>query len=162
MLSEHYLGQVRARWTAVADLVFEVAADGDGRPKVLGREGGRHVELRVTRDNEPASEPDILFIGHAFWDIPRLLELAESGGELPSEEAALIGTRIASARPGPWSAFIESDGGTGGSDVIRISEIDSEVDMYLWIDAKLAPAAVFRFVAEARQDVAALLAATRD
>jgi len=33
--------------------------------------------------------------------------------------------------------------------------------MYLWIGQDLAPSAIFRFVAEARQDVPALLAATR-
>ena len=69
--------------------------------------------------------------------------------------------RISSARPGHWTPFIESDGGIGGCDVIRVSEGDSEADMYLWLGPDLAPSAVFRFVAEARRDLPALLAATR-
>jgi hypothetical protein len=68
---------------------------------------------------------------------------------------------LASASPGPWTAFIESDGEIGGSDVIRVSESDSEADMYLWMGLDPAPSAIFRFVAEACQDVSALLAATR-
>ena len=80
---------------------------------------------------------------------------------MSAEDAAGIGMRIASASPGPWSAFIESDGGIGGSDVIRVSESDSEADMYLWIGRELAPSDVFRFVAAARQDLPALLAAIR-
>jgi hypothetical protein len=59
-------------------------------------------------------------------------------------------------------AFIESDGGIGGSDVIRVSESDSEADMYLWMGTALASSAIFRFVAEGRQDVPAVLAAVRE
>jgi hypothetical protein len=88
-------------------------------------------------------------------------ESLDTGGPLSVEDAAEIGSRIASASPGPWTAFIESDGGTGGCDVIRVSESDDEADLYLWIGLDLAPSAIFRFVAEARQDVPALLAATR-
>lgn len=43
----------------------------------------------------------------------------------------------------------------------RVSESDGEADMYLWMGADLAPAAVFRFVAAARQDRPGLLAAAR-
>ena len=87
--------------------------------------------------------------------------MLESGSQLSAEDAAGIGLRVASASPGPWTAFIESDGGIGGSDVIRVSESDSEADMYLWMGQDVAPSEIFRFVAEARQDVSALLAATR-
>jgi hypothetical protein len=80
---------------------------------------------------------------------------------LPAEDVGGIGTRIASASPGSWTAFIGSDGGIGGSDVIRVSEGDGEADMYLWLGPDLAPSAVYRFVAEARQDLPAPLAAAR-
>lgn len=128
---------------------------------VLARQGASQAELRVTRDVDPASDGDVLFVGHAFLDIPRLLEVLESGSPLPAGDAGGIDSRLASASPGPWTAFIESDGGIGGSDVIRVSESDSEADMYLWMGPDPAPSAIFRFVAEARQDVPALLAATR-
>lgn len=49
----------------------------------------------------------------------------------------------------------------GGDSVIVVSESDSEADMYLWMGPDLASSEIFRFVAEARQDVPALLAATR-
>jgi hypothetical protein len=161
MISGLYLDGIRARWEAVRDIAIEIASGSDGHAKVQARHGASQAELRVTRDGGPASDGDVLFIGHAFSDIPRLLEALESGSLLSAEDAAGIGLRLASASPGPWTAFIESDGGIGGSDVIRVSESDSEADMYLWMGPDLAPSAIFRFVAEARQDVPALLAATR-
>lgn len=161
MISEPYLDEIRARWEAVRDLAIEIASGSDGHAKVLARLGASQGELRVRRDGDPASDGDVLFVGHAFSDVPRLLEALESGSQLSAEDAAGIGLRVASASPGPWTAFIESDGGIGGSDVIRVSESDSEADMYLWVGQDLAPSEIFRFVAEARQDVPALLAATR-
>jgi hypothetical protein len=161
MISEQYLDEVRARWEAVRDIAIEIADGSDGHAKILTRHGARQVELRVTREGDPTGDGDVLFVGHAFSDIPRLLEALESGSLLSAEDAAGIGMRIASASQGPWTAFIESDGGIGGCDVIRVSESDSEGDMYLWMGTDLAPSAVFRFVAEARQDLPALLAAAR-
>lgn len=160
MISGPYLDGIRARWEAVRDIAIEIASGHDGLAAVLARHGASQVELRVTRDEDPAGDGDVLFIGHAFSDIPRLLEALESGRLLPSEDAAGIGLRLASASPGPWTAFIESDGGIGGCDVIRVSESDSEADMYLRMGPDLASSEIFRFVAEARQDVPALLAAT--
>lgn len=161
MISGPYLDEIRARWGAVRDIAVEIAGGPDGHAKLLAGHGASQVELRVMREGDPAGDGDVLFVGHAFSDIPRLLEVLESGGLLPAEDAAGIGMRIASASPGPWTAFIESDGGIGGSDVIRVSESDSEADMYLWMGPDLAPSAVYRFVAEARQDLPALLAAAR-
>lgn len=160
MISGPYLDEINARWEAVRDIAIEIAGDSDAHVMVLARHGANQVELRVTRDGDPANDGDVLFIAHAFSDIPRLLETLQSGSSLPAEDAAEIGLRLASASPGPWTAFIESDGGIGGSDVIRVSESDSEADMYLWLGADLAPSAIFRFVAEACQDGPALLAAT--
>jgi hypothetical protein len=161
MLSEPYLDEIKARWEAVRDIAVEIAGGPDGRARLLAGHGASQVELRVMREGDPAGDGDVLFVGHAFSDIPRLLGALASGSPLPAEDAAGIGMRIASASPGPWTAFIESDGGIGGSDVIRVSESDSEADMYLWMGPDLAPSAVYRFVAEARQDLPALLAAAR-
>jgi hypothetical protein len=161
MLQEPYLAEIRARWEAIHDPAVEIARGPDCRARLLVGRGVGQAELRVTREGDPAGDGDVLFVGHAFSDIPRLLGVLESGSLLSAEDAAGIVTRIASASPGPWTAFIESDGGVGGSDVIRVSESDSEPDMYLWMGADLAPSAVFSFVAEARQDLPALLAAAR-
>lgn len=162
MISGPYLDGIRTRWEAVRDIKVDIAGGCNSHAKVvLTRPGASSSELRVTRDGDPASDGDVLFIGHAFSDVPRLLEALESGSHLSAEDAAGIGARLAAASPGPWTAFIESDGGLGGCDVVRVSESDDEADMYLWIGSDLAPSAVFRFVAEARQDVPALLAATR-
>jgi hypothetical protein len=120
------------------------------------------VELRITREVAQASAGDLLFAGHAFSDIPRLLKAFISDNPLSSEYAREIDMRIASASPAPWTEFIESDGGLAGSDVIRVSESDAEADMYLWMGANLAPSSVYRFVAGARQDVPTLLAAVRE
>ena len=161
MLSGPYLDEIRARWEAVRDIAVEIATGSDGHAKLLAGHAASQVELCVTRDGDPASDGDVLFIGHAFLDIARLLEVVESGSLLSGEDAVAIGLRIASASPGLWTAFIESEGGIGGCDVIRVNEGDCEADMYLWMGSDLAPSAIFRFVAEARQDVPALLAATR-
>lgn len=161
MLSEPYLDEIRARWEAVRDIGVEIAGGPDGHANLLAGHAPSQVELRVRREGDPASDGDVLFVGHAFSDIPRLLGALGSGSSLPAEYADGIGMRIPSAGPGPWTAFIESDGGIGGSDVIRVSESDSEPDMYLWLGLDLAPSAVYRFVAKARQDLPALLAAAR-
>lgn len=129
MITGSYLGEIRARCEGVRDLVIEIADGSDGRAKVLARRGASVVELRVMRDGDPAGDGDVLFIGHVFSDIPRLLEALETGSHLSAEDVALIRMRIAAASPGPWTPFIESEGGIGGSDVIRVSESDSEADM---------------------------------
>jgi hypothetical protein len=122
MIDGRYLQEIRGRWEAVRDMTVEVISSRDGRTKLLLRHGVTSAELRVTREGEPAADGDVLFVGHAFSDIPRLLVALESGSHLPAEETGDIGSRVASASPGPWTAFMESDGGTGGSDVIRVSE----------------------------------------
>jgi hypothetical protein len=161
MISEPYADEIRVRWEAVRDMAIDIATGRDGQAKILVRHGASQVELRVTRDGDPAGDGDVLFVGHAFSDIPRLLGALESDSALPAEDATEIGMRIASASPGPWMVFLESDGGMGGDSVIVVSESDSEADMYLWMGRDLAPSAIYRFVAEARQDLPALLAAAR-
>src|SRR5690348_302847 len=128
MISEPYADEIRARWEAVRDMAVEIATGPDGHAKILVRHDASQVELRVTRDGDPAGDGDVLFVGHAFSDVPRLLGVLASGGLLPAEDAAGIGMRIASASPGPWMVFLESDGGMGGDSVIVVSESDSEAD----------------------------------
>jgi hypothetical protein len=161
MISEPYADEIRARWEAVRDIAIEIVTDPDGNAKIVVGLGASQAELRITRNGDPAGDGDVLFVGHAFSDIPRLLDALASGSPLPAEDATEIGIRIASASPGPWVVFLESDGGMGGDSVIVVSESDSEADIYLWLGPDPAPSAIFLFVAEARQDLPALLAAAR-
>lgn len=144
------LGNLQLRWEVTPSHV-----------KLHLRTEASDQELRVTREADPASPQDVEFVGHAFADVPRLIE-ALDGHALDADAVAAIDRRIRAASPGPWTPVIESEGGSGGSDVIRVSEDDNEADMYLWVGSDLAPSAVFRFVAEARQDIPALLAAASE
>lgn len=101
MLSEPYLDEIRARWEAVRDVAVEIAGGPDGHAKLLAGRAANRVELRVRRERDPAGDGDVLFVGHAFSDIPRLLGALRSGRPLSAEDADGIGTRIASASPGP-------------------------------------------------------------
>lgn len=70
MIGGPYLDGIRARWEAVRDIAIEIASGSDGHAKVLASHGASQVELRVTRDGDPAGDGDVLFVGHAFTDIP--------------------------------------------------------------------------------------------
>jgi len=161
MTMESYLDEIQARLVGIRGITAEVVSDPGGNAKILADAGGRREELRVMRDLQTAGNGDVLFVGHAFSDVERLLEVVRSGTHLSVEDAAEIAIRITTASPGPWTAFIESDGGQAGCDVIRVSESDDEPDMYLWIGSDLASSAIFRFAAAARQDIPALLAFAR-
>jgi hypothetical protein len=156
-MNESDLRAAEVRVEAVADLEMEVAEGADGRVRIVGRLGDEEVEIRVRRDLESAGEGDIRFVAGALADLRRLLRVVRSGEQLTPGEFASIESRVEAASPGPWTAFIETDGGQAGCDVIRISERDNQPDMYMWIGSDLAPSPVFRLVAAARQDIPALL-----
>jgi hypothetical protein len=115
--------------------------------------------MRLTRDLQPASANDVTFVSAARQDIQRLIAALRLGDAVGDHELAEIERRCRAASPGPWQAFLESDGGIGGSSVIRVSDDDDELDLYLWIGKDLAPDADFEFVASAREDIPRLLAA---
>jgi hypothetical protein len=98
-----------------------------------------------------------MFIGHSRADAEALLASIEGPERLSGEQLRLITQRFTQASPGPWTAFIEADGGLGGCDVIRVSESDEEPDLYLWFGGDLAPSADFRFVAAAREELPAAI-----
>ncbi|HEY3718477.1 MAG TPA: hypothetical protein VGL39_28485 [Jatrophihabitantaceae bacterium] len=132
--------------------------EAEGQPVILVRrltEDG--VTLRVTRDHSPALEEDVRFIAHAGQDVNYLVARLRDGRRGPMARIEEIETRCRLASPGPWRAFLESDGGIGGSSVIQVSESDGEPDMYLWLDDAPAPDAYFGFVASVRQDLQRLL-----
>lgn len=157
-MNELDLRAVEARLEAVADLEMRVAESTEGKIRIVGRLGDEEVEIEVRRDLMPAEEGDLRFVGGALADMRHLLRAIRSGEQPTSSEIAAIESRVASASPGPWTAFIETDGGQAGCDVIRVSERDDQPDMYLWTGSDLAPSRLFRLIAAARQDIPALLA----
>ena len=80
---------------------------------------------------------------------------------LSDGELGVIRERVQRASPGPWYVFLDRDGGMGGCDMIRVSDLDSEPDLYLWIGGQLAPSDDFELIGEARQDIPRLLAAAK-
>lgn len=134
----------------------------DGSPIVRAEmDDGSERIIRVTREGDPASMSDVHFIAHARHDLTRLIAWARDRENLPGDELDAIDARSRAASKGPWKVFLEREGGVGGSNVIWVSEDDDEPDLYLWLDTDLAPAEDFVFVAEARQDVPALVGEVR-
>ncbi len=152
---------IEARVKAVSDVELQPARDAAGQLRIRGRLGTEPVEIRVLRDLDPADEGDVRFVGTALSDLRRLIAAVRSGEHLDRDEVTAIESRVEGASLGPWTAFIEADGGQAGCDVIRISEQNGEPDMYLWVGDDLAPSRLFRLVAAARQDIPALLALVR-
>jgi hypothetical protein len=118
--------------------------------RVLLRDGGEAV-MRVTRDRQPATLADVEFIAASRQDVVRLGEAIRGRRPIATDELDEIEQRVESTTPGPWRAFLESDGGSGGSNVIRVSDGDAEPDMYLWIGTRLAIGGDFEFVAKAHE-----------
>jgi hypothetical protein len=160
-MDESSIRAAEARVDAVRDLDMRWEEDAGGRPRVVGRLGDRPVVIEVRRDHNPAAAAEVEFVAGALADLRRLLGAVRSGERLSPEEIFSMESRVQATSPGPWTAFIESDGGQAGCDVIRISERDDQPDMYLWIGSDLAPSRLFRLVAGARQDIPALLALVR-
>ena len=156
-MDESDLRAVEAGVDAVKDFDLRLAEDAGGVLRIVGRLGDEAIQLQVRRDLEPAAENDVRFVAGALADMRRLLHAVRSGEQLSPDEITAIESRAEAASPGPWTAFIEADGGQAGCDVIRVSERDDQPDMYLWIGADLAPSRMFRLIAAARQDVPALL-----
>jgi hypothetical protein len=161
MPSDQVLEVIEARLVAVSGIRWEVI-ELDGRQfgiDVIFADGHRTM-MQVTRDRAPASNVDVLFIGHARSDMQRLLLAIHGELALSPRELAEIEARCRAASSAPWTAFIEADGGLGGCDMIRVSDQDREPDLYLWFGpglVDLAPSANFRFVAAARQDILDLI-----
>ena len=86
MVSETYISEVQARLRSVPNAAVRVANDPDGRPRIVAGIGGNEVEIRVMRDLSPAADDATLFVGHAFSDVPRLLEAVRSGEPLSMAE----------------------------------------------------------------------------
>jgi hypothetical protein len=163
MSGDRFFEVVEARLSAVSGVRWEVVELDGGRlgVEVLFADGHRTV-MQVTRERTPASNVDVLLIGRSRSDIERLLLAIQGKMVLNPIELAEIEARCRAASPAPWTAFLEEDSGSGGCDVIRVSDQEDEPDLYLWFGSglkDLAPSANFRFVAAARQDILDLIAA---
>jgi len=81
------------------------------------------------------------------------------------DELREIEDRLTAASPGPWTSYVEGRDHESGDDFIRVSENDSEPDLYLAraITGGVVPASTADqdFIAHARQDIPALIAEVR-
>lgn len=162
MIGASDLAKIEARAAAASGDRWRAGRAEDGSPVVsIEFMDGRHEVVRITREREPAGDGDVDFIAHARGDVMRLAASLRAGPALTEEELVEIEARYSRASRGPWKAFLESDGGTGGCDVIWVSDGDDEPDLYVWMGDELAPGADFEFIAAARQDVPILVAAAR-
>jgi hypothetical protein len=123
--------------------------------RIQKRDGSTSI-LRLTHDCDPAPAADVAFVAHSRDDVGRLVRAVRGQTALSAEDVQAITARCDQASSGPWRAFLESDGGIGGSNVIWIGEGDHP-DLYLWLDSRIAPGEDFEFVAQARQDIPRLL-----
>lgn len=141
---------------------WSLTNDPDGNPAVEVRlDNGQSLILRLTRERIPASANDVMFIAHARQDTEILIAAVRGRQPLTKHELDGIIERCSAASPGPWRAFLEGDGGHGGSDVISVSDLNTEPDLYLWFGQSPASPADFGFVARARQEIPDLVAMLR-
>jgi hypothetical protein len=162
MISDARLTEIESRLAATSGSSWELDRTSSGAPVIKVRfANGSHHTLRITRESEPASLADVIFVVGAHRDVPRLVSAARGVARISEDDLATIEQACEEATAGPWKVFLEDDGGIGGTHVIWVSDRDNEPDMYLWLDDGLAPSGDFEFVAAARQDIPALIAAIR-
>jgi hypothetical protein len=152
------LAAIERRCRAASGETWEAMPLDDGTLgiRVVFRDGTYGI-MRLSRDFQPASAADVAFVAAARRDIQRLIGVLRSGEPLGDQELEEIARRCQAATAGPWRAFLESEGGLGGSSVICVSDTEDAADLYVWLGATLAPDADFDFVASARQDIPRLL-----
>ena len=158
MLHDEELAAIQARAEAASGARWLSGREAKGVAVVhVEFAAGPSAVMRVMRDLRPASEDDVTFIAHARDDVRRLVDAVRGIAPLSEEELRAIAARCNAASPGPWKAFLEEDGGIGGSNVIWVSDAEDQPDLYLWLGTKIAPRGDFEFVAQARQDIPRLL-----
>jgi hypothetical protein len=157
------LAAIQRRLAATTGDRWELDLSAEGGPAIAVQfPGGRHEVMRVKRDGGPAGINDLEFVAQSRRDLERLIEGEQNAtAALTNQELAEIQARGVRASRPPWTAFLERDGGMGGSNMIRVSDDDNEPDLYLWLGDALAPDADFEFVAAARQDIPNLLMAAK-
>ncbi len=131
----------------------------DGEPAVAIRGLARATWLVARHDTLPAPVADTRFLAHSLADVIALLASIKSRTPLPAAQFEEILARHRRATPGPWALWLETDGGTGGCNVITIAS--SEADLYLWIGDALAPDEYWCVAAHAYQQIPAMVLAAR-
>jgi len=115
----------------------------------------------VKRDQEPGDDADVEFIAMARNVLPRLVRALDGKQRsVTIAELDMIDAVASRATAGPWTAFIEEAQPIGGPSVIWVGG-DDDPDMYVWLGTKIAPPGDVNFVAHAREDVPALVAAIK-
>ena len=80
------------------------------------------LDLEATDDCDPASAADVAFVAHSRDDVGRLIRAVRGQAALSAEDVQGIAARCDQAGNGPWRAFLEPDGGMGGSNVTWIGD----------------------------------------
>jgi hypothetical protein len=115
------------------------------------------TRLRVLHDLQPAPMADVEFVAASLNDFDTLLGCLQGESSIDRTQLSHIRRRVAAATPGPWVCYLESGGGLGGSNVITTPGLDA--DLYLLVDGRSAPDAIWAFVALAREELPSMLAA---
>lgn len=159
-LSQRELDEIARRAQGASPMPWTLASDLErGDFIIAGSEG--QFQIQVKRDFAPASTEDLEFIAHARQDVPRLVDAIRTRGTLSDAELDAIEARAARASEPPWVPFIEDEQPIGGSSVIWISDDPAAPDMYIWLGPVIAPREDVAFIANARQDVPALVTEAR-
>lgn len=162
MMSQHDMDGITARLEAISGQTWELAHTLNGVPVVrVTYDDGRTDLIAVKREFADAHEADVRFIANSPRIVRRLLEIARGRESADESELAAIEREVDVSSPAPWMLSLEAQGGVGGCNVISVSYEDQQPDLYLWLGADLAPDADWVFVANARQDIPALLTEVR-
>jgi hypothetical protein len=155
------LAEIRERLAAASPAPWTLETDSNGVKHIrVGAEQGS-AQLSIKRDQEPGDDADVEFIAMSRNVLPRLVSALDGKQRsVTIEELDMIDAVANRATPGPWTAFIEEVQPIGGPSMIWVGG-DDDPDMYLWLGTKIASAGDVNFVAHAREDVPALVAAIK-
>jgi hypothetical protein len=156
------LRELKEQASAASGDSWRAATDpSQGRIVQVTYKDGRREIMSVKRDEAPAKRDDVEFVAHSRDDVLRLTSAVEGRKKLSDAELDEIEERTRKATAAPWRAFLESDGGSGGTNVILVTERDNTADLYLWLGSQIAPGPDFEFVATARNEMSRLLGTLR-
>jgi hypothetical protein len=154
------LGEIEAGVSCASPPPWTVSADGSGRLSIsVGPAGG--TRLYVEREGRQTALADLQFIAHARQDIPRLIKALRYNETIAENELNTMQARADEASGPPWTPFLESDGGVGGCSMIWVGDDPDHPDMYVWFGTKIASDSDIEFIANARQDLPALISRAR-
>jgi hypothetical protein len=136
---------------------WSIETSPDGAVAIAMRTPNSVTWLTVLHDGGPAPRADVEFLAASRADVDTVLRCLQNGVPINEDRLRKIRKRLEAATTGEWVYYLESDGGLGGSNVITME--GSEADLYLLINGRLAPDAIWVFAALAHREISAMLAA---